>query len=214
MIRSQGGGRVPAFLAPIDPERLAAVLSAGVVAIAGLAFLVTGSGRPSVTAPTAPAITRPGAAAASTGPSAPASANPSVPAPAGLATLVDTNVEILRAREDLIAETTAVSPDAGTIARTLRALNPLLTAAEAQTASIAWGASASPEAELAAIYEAAHDASTDTLRASLTSTASYLTGGRRVAEILARLGPITRDLAGRAGVPVPPEASIEAAPAP
>lgn len=214
MIGSQGRRRVPAVLAPVDPERVAAVLSAIVVAGVGLLLLGGGRSQQSATIPSAPPIVQPTQVAGSGIPSAMTSVAPSVPAPAGLATLVDTNVEILRAREDLIAETTTASPDAGTIARTLRTLNPLLTAADAQARSIAWGDSASPAQELAGIYEAAHDASTDALRASLTSTASYVNGGLEVAQLLTRLGPITRDLAGRAGVPVPPETSPQVSPAP
>jgi len=209
-----GRAHVPGFLAPFDPEWIAAALSAGVLAVVGLAFVLTGAGRPSAVSPTAPAVAGPTQAVTSTGPSVPASTVPSVPAPAGLATLVDTNVQILRAREDLILETTAASPDAGTIARTLRMLNPLLSAAVAQTRSIAWGESASPAQDLIGIYEAAHDASTATLRASLTSVAAYVSGGEEVARLLDPLRPVTQDLARSAGVTVPPEASSEPSVAP
>ena len=210
MIGWQRRRRVPAFLAPFDPERVAAALAGGVIAVVGLAFVLAGNGRPSAAIPTGAPVARPTPAVVSAAPSVPASTVPSLPAPAGLTTLINTNIDILRARADLLAESTGPDADAGTIARTLRMLNPLLAAAEAQTRSIAWGESASPAEELAGIYEAAHDASTDTLRASLTSAAAYVAGGTEVARLLEPLAPITGDLATRAGVPVPPEASPEA----
>jgi len=214
MIGSPGRARVPAFLAPFDPERIAAALSAVVLAVVGLGLVATGSRVQPAAVPTTLPLVRPSQVPASTGPSAPASGVPSLPVPAGLRTLIDTNVDILRARADLVAEMDATNPDAGTIARTLRMLNPLLAAAEAQTRSIAWGESASPAQDLIGIYEAAHDASTATLRASLSSTGSYVTGAGEVARLLGPIPGITRDLARRAGVPVPPEASTEASAAP
>jgi len=206
MIGSPGRARVPAFLAPFDPERIAAALSALVVAVVGLGIVATGGGPQPATVPTASPLVRPSQVPASTGPSAPGSGVPSLPAPAGLRTLIDTNVDILRARADLVAATDAANPDAGAIARTLRELNPRLMAAETLVQSSLAVASPDLARQLRDAYGAARDASSATLRVSTTVTRSYVTGGREVAALLARVADLTVGVASLAGVDPPPEA--------
>ena len=196
---------VPAALAGIDPERIAAALSAIVVSLAAVVLVTSGALR-STAVPTASPEAQTSLPPASTVPSSAASSVPSIAVPAGVATLIATNVEILRARADLLTETGSASPDAGTIARTLRALNPLLAAAETQARSVVSPAAPAMAEDLLTTYEAARDASTRTLRGSVSSAAAYVEGGRTVADLLAPIAPLTRDVAVLAGVEPPPEA--------
>jgi len=193
------GSRVPAPVARFDPEQIAAGLSATILLI--VALVVFSMSRPAPgavireTAPPGASGTSGSMPTASAGTTPEASAAP----PGAIAALLDTNEQILRAREDLAAAVGGDDPGATHIARILRALNPLLTAAETQAESTVAAIAPDVSESLAQTYRSAHAASVATLRSSTTVTAAYVSGASEVIDALEPLLALTSDLAEIAG---------------